>query len=162
MQKYIENVMNYWQYKVFAGLWASLWSDELPILFLMFVALELLDIYSRWMALTYDWFKKTYPRTPCGLWRCMTWMWQARKWRWIKSTGLREGFCDKMLTYLLLLLVATLVDGAMHVGHMPRVLLSIVVTVLATTEGLSIMENLSECGVKTISVIKEKFVKKLG
>lgn len=163
MQKYAVELLNYWEYKVLAGLWATFYSDDLPILFLLFVALEMLDIFTRWLALSRQCFLAIYPQTPCNLYRALVFMWQARRWRFIRSTGLRDGFCDKMLIYLILLLLAATVDGALTIVHIPgRVLLTIVTTVLATTEGLSILENLSECGVPVIKQIKDKFQKKLG
>ena len=163
MFKHLQNIGQYIQYKILAGAWAVFWTDDLPRLFLLFVGLELMDIFTRWIALSFDWFKKTYPQTPCNLWTAVCWMWQARKWRWIKSTGLRDGFCDKMLTYLLLLLMAALVDGALLIVHIPaRVLLTIVTVVLATTEGLSIIENLGECGVAVVGEIKRRFVEKIN
>lgn len=163
MQKYIMELLNYWQYKVLAGLWASIYSDDLPVLFLLFLGLEFLDIFTRWLALSRQCHMAIFPQSPCNLYKALTFLWQARKWRYIRSTGLRDGFCDKMLTYLLLLFLAATVDGALTIVHIPgRVLLTIVVTVLATTEGLSILENLSECGVPVIKQIKDKFVKKIG
>lgn len=163
MQKYIMELLNYWQYKVLAGLWASIYSDDLPVLFLLFIGLECLDIFTRWLALSRQCHKALYPQSPCNLYQSLMFLWQARKWRYIRSTGLRDGFCDKMLTYLLLLFLSATVDGALTIVHIPgRVLLTIVVTVLATTEGLSILENLSECGVPVIKQIKDKFVKKIG
>ena len=88
-------------------------------------------------------------------------MWQARKWRWIKSTGLRDGFCDKMLVYLILLLVAALVDGALIIGHVPPVMRMVTTTVLATTEALSICENLGEAGVSVVKEIQKKLKEKI-
>ena len=164
MEKYIQyvhNVGEYWQYKVVAGLWAAFWSDELPILFLLFVGLELMDIFTRWLALTADWYKKTYPQSRGNLYIYLTWMWQARKWKWIKSDGLREGFCNKCMVYLVLLLLAGTVDAALSISHVPRVMLSIVTTVLASTEALSICENLSECNVTVIKQIRDKFKDKI-
>lgn len=161
MQKYITECLNYWEYKILAGLWAAVYTDELPILFLMFVGLEMMDIFTRWLALSYACHKAMYPQTPCNLWQSFKFLWQARKWRWIRSTGLRDGFCDKMLIYLILLLLAATVDGALAIGHMPRVLLTIVVTVLATTEALSVLENLSECDVPVIKQIASLFKKKV-
>ena len=156
MQKYITQILDYWYYKVLLGLWASFWSEDLPILFLLFIGLEVADVLTRWLALTYDWFKKTYPQSPCNPFICLRWMWQARCWRWIKSDGLRDGFCNKMLVYMILIFVAASVDAALKIAHMPVMLLAIVTTTLTVTEALSIFENLSECGVGIIKTISEK------
>ena len=160
MTKYLNELLNYWQYKVIAGLWTVIFQDELPVLFLLFIFLEVLDIFSRWLALSRKCWTDLYPQTPCSTWKAFCWLWQSRKWRYIKSTGLRDGFCDKMLVYLILLLLSATVDGALALAHVPRALLSIVTTVLVTTEALSVMENLSEAGVEVITTIKDKFTEK--
>lgn len=159
MLKYAHELFNYWQYKIIAGLFASVFTDNFFKLLLLFIALECFDIFSRWLALSYHCFRAIYPQTPCGLWRALKFMWQARKWRFIRSTGLRDGFCDKMLLYLLLLLVGAFVDTAYSFVNTPRVCSSVIVTILASTEALSILENLSECNdiIKKIKLqVKEK------
>lgn len=161
MWKYVKGIEDYFIYKVLAGIWASFWSDELPQLFLIFVFLEIMDIFTRWLALTADWYKKVYPQSEGNLYIYLKWMWQARKWRWIKSTGLRDGFCDKMLVYLILLLVAALVDGALIIGHVPPVMRMVTTMVLATTEALSICENLGEAGVSVVKEIEKKIKEKV-
>ena len=161
MHKYLTAIADYWEGKVLAGLFAAVFSDDLLILLCIFVALECMDIFTRWLSLSRQCFLAIYQNVPCSLWRAFTFIWQARKWRFIKSAGLRDGFCDKMLIYLTLLLLAALVDGALYIAHSPRVLLTITVTVLAATEALSILENLSETGVGVVAKIKDKFMKKV-
>lgn len=156
MYKCWQAITQYWQEKVFFGLWTAFYSDDLPVLILLFALLQLLDLFTRWLALTVDWHKKVYPESPCDLLTAVRWMWQARKWRWIKSSGVKAG-CNKMFTYLLLILLAATVDAALAVAHTPRLLLSVVVVVLATTEALSVMENLSDAGVEVVTVIMKKF-----
>lgn len=163
MQKHFIELLHYGQYKILAGVWASFYSDDLLILLFLFVGLECMDIFTRWLALSMAWFKATYPQSKCNLWIALKWMWQARKWRWIRSTGLRDGFCDKMMVYLILLALAGFVDGALSVVHIPgRILLTATVTVLSVTEACSIMENLAECNVTVIAQIKDKFLSKIG
>ena len=163
MLKHLQSIGQYIQYKILAGAWAVFWTDDLPRLFFLFLLLEFLDIFTRWLALSVQCFKALYPQTPCNLWRAFCFLPTARRWRFIRSTGLRDGFCDKMLTYLVLLLVAALVDGALLIVHIPaRVLLTIVTVVLATTEGLSIIENLGECGVAVVGEIKKRFIEKMN
>ena len=161
MSKHVEELAQYWQYKILAGVWSALYSDDVVILFLLLVGLQLIDIFTRWLAQSYHCFKAIYPQTPCNLYRAWTFMWQARRWRYIRSTGLRDGFCDKMITYLLLLLLAITADAALEIGKLPRVLISTVSGVLVLTETLSVLENLSECGVQAIGQIKDKITGKL-
>lgn len=160
MLKYINNLFEYWQYKIIAGLIASIFSDNFFKLLTILILLNVLDIFSRFLSNSYSCYKSIYPNSPCGLWKAFTFMWQARKWRYIRSTGLRDGFCDKMMLYLILLLVGAFVDTAYALGNTPRIMSSIIVMVLASTEALSILENLSECN-EIIKQIKDKFKHKL-
>lgn len=162
MQKYLMEVLNHIQYKILAGLFASIYSDELILLLMIFVMLEFLDIFSRWLCLSKKCFDDCYKNVPAGLYKYLKFIPQARRLRYIKSTGLRDGFCDKMIIYLLLLLLSALVDGAFSIVHIPgKMLLTTVTTVLSVTEALSILENLNECGVSVIVDIKNKFLKKV-
>ena len=161
MHKYMTEIWNYLQYKILLGLIATIFSDDFFRLLTVFIILECLDIFTRWLAQSRKCFKAIYPQTECNLWRAFTFMWEARKWRYIRSTGLRDGFCSKMLLYLLLLLTASCVDAALKIGNAPKVLTTIVVIVLSSTEALSIMENLAECKVEAITAIKDRFKDKL-
>lgn len=160
MLKYVHSLFEYWQYKIIAGLIASIFSDKFFKLLTILILLNVLDIFSRFLSNSYNCYKSIYPNSPCGLWKAFTFVWQARKWRFIRSTGLRDGFCDKMMLYLILLLVGAFVDTAYALGNTPRIMSSIIVMVLASTEALSILENLGECN-EIIKQIKDKFKHKL-
>lgn len=160
MHKYMVEVGNYLQYKIIFGLVASIFTDDFFKLLFIFMLLEFLDIFTRWLAQSKKCYRAIYPDSPCNLLTCVGFLWQARKWRYIRSTGMRNG-CDKMLLYLILLLTSSLVDAALKIGNAPRVLTTIVVVVLASTEALSIMENLSECGVGIVATIRTKFEEKI-
>ena len=160
MGKYFDSILSYFEYKLPLAIWAAVWTDNYAILFVLFIALECLDIATRWLALSYQCHKDMYPQTPCSLWTAFKFMWQARKWRYIKSDGLRDGFCDKTLLYLLLLALAGVVDAVLNIAHAPRVLTSVIATVLATTEALSILENMADCNVAIVKTIREEVKKK--
>lgn len=161
MHKYMVELGHYIQYKIIFGLVASIFTDDFFKLLFIFMLLEFLDIFTRWLAQSKKCYRAIYPQSPCNLWTCFCFLWQARKWRFIRSTGLRDGFCDKMLLYLILLLTSSLVDTALQIGHTPKVLTTIVTVVLSSTEALSIMENLSESGVTLVGQIKDKFKEKI-
>ena len=160
MDKYLEGVFEFWQYKIFAGVITSVFTPSFFQLLLIFAILEVLDILTRWTALSYQCHKAIYPQSPCGIGTAILFWNQARKWRYIRSTGLREGV-DKILLYLLVLLTGAIVDAAFSIGHAPQILSSITVVVLASTEGMSILENLSECNA-TVLTIKKQFLKRAG
>ena len=142
--KYIHNLLDYWQYKIVAGLIASIFSDSFFKLISVFVLLEILDILTRWICQSKACWDALYPNSKAGIWKYIKFMWQARKWRFIQSDKLRSG-SDKLLIYLLLIFTSSLVDTALTVGNAKVfTFTSLIVGFLATTEGLSIIENISE------------------
>lgn len=161
IHKYIAQAGDYLQYKIIAGLIAVIFNEAFFKLLCIFIALELLDIYTAWLARSCNLWKSTYPNTKGGLWKYTKRLWHAHKWRWIDSGRLRDGFTDKMLAYLLLLLTGAFADAAFSIAHAPRLLSSIIVVVLGSTEALSIMENLALCDVAIVSTIAKKFKKAL-
>lgn len=162
MLKYLTETLHYWQYKIIAGIVTAIFTEDFAKLILVFALLEMLDVFSRLLNLSMQCFRDIYPQTPCTITRGIGFMWQARKWRYINSYGMRTGV-DKMLLYLLLLLTGAVVDVVFAIAHTPiqRPLSSVICVVLASTEALSILENLAGCS-PLIGSIKEKFSKKLG
>lgn len=162
MYKYLTETFNYWQHKILAGLVVAIFTEDFAKLLIVFALLELLDIFSKLLNLSMKCFRDIYPNTPCTITRGIGFMWQARKWRYINSFGMRTGV-DKMLTYLLLLLTGAIVDVAFSIAHTPisHPLSSVVCVVLASTEALSILENLTECS-PIIGNIRDKFKLKIG
>lgn len=144
MTKYLTETLQYWQYKIVAGVIATVLTDSFGKLIFIFACLEVLDILTRWLAQSKACYRAIYPNMPATMTTYIGWLWQARKWRFIKSDGLRSG-ADKILTYLLLLLTAALADTAFQIGGVKIfTMTTIVVMFLATTEALSIIENISE------------------
>ena len=163
MQKHLLEVMEFWRLKVFAGLLAMVFNENFFMLLTIFLLLSALDCYTRWCANSASLWKHMYPQTPAGLWTYTKRIYHTWKWRWISSAGLRQGFADKYLVYLLLLLASSLVDAALVISkaHVTNVS-SIVVMFLSLTEFISICENLSECGVGIVGKIKTVIQKRLG
>jgi phage-related holin len=70
-----------------------------------------------------------------------------------------------MLTYLLLILSATIVDSALKIAGADKVMFctATITSFCALTEMLSILENASEVSnINVIKIMKEKISKKLG
>lgn len=158
MQKYLAETLQYWQIKIVAGIATAVFTESFFQLLVIFALLELLDTATRWLALSMQCYKAIYPQSKCTITTGIGFIWQARKWRYINSLGMRTGV-DKVLMYLLLLLTGAVTDYAFSLVHTPRLLSSVIVVFLASTEALSILENLSQCN-GTIQKIKERFQEK--
>lgn len=143
-------ITDYWPLKLFWGLlvWiaAHFFALKLHIIF-AFAFLEGLDCFSRWLALSHQHILEHHPDQIPTVYDCLAGIKAARKAGLIQSDKMRKAFYSKMITYLLLIIVATLGDLAIHAAGSPEILLTIVVTYLAVTELLSVLENLDEAGV---------------
>lgn len=162
MQKYFWETIQHWQYKVMAGIFAAVFTQEFWTLLFVFAMLELMDIFSRLLSQSFKCWRALYPQTPCSILRAIGFMWQARKWRFINSFGMRGGV-DKLLMYVLLLLTGAMADVAFSIAKTPlqKPLTSVICVVLASTEALSILENFAECGQNNVvGKIRDMFKKK--
>ena len=164
MTKYLHEVVNFWEYKIFGAVFASVFTEDFFKLMVIFCFLEILDTVTRMIAESKHCYDAIYQGFPHTIWTYLKYMLTARKWRFIQTDKLRSG-ADKLLTYLLLILSATVVDSALKIAGADRVLLctGIVVGFLSITEMLSIVENVSEfSNNNVVKLIKDKISKKLG
>lgn len=133
-----------------SALGASLW--DLATIFAVFIFLSVIDIITRLMACSCALWKATYgeefTQKYGNAYQFLLWIPNAHGWRYVNSMALRTGAVSKLLTYMLLLLCAKACDTILPVSFM----LSLIVSLLACTEMLSVCENLSE---SNISVAKE-------
>lgn len=116
-------------------------------LLFIFLVLEVMDVLTRWIALSAGLWKDMYPQTPGSVWQYFKFIRQAHRWRYIKSEVMRNHFISKIGTYCIILLFTALCDVAMMIAKGPAFLLPVITAVLSCTELLSCLENLNECGV---------------
>lgn len=137
---------------------------DMGTIFAMFVCLIVVDIITRCMAMSALLWRNTYGpeivKRRGNLLNYIKWTWQAHKWRYIDSSALRDGFWSKVITYFILLVVATCGDQILRISHLPPFVLIIFCGILVCTEILSILENLGECGVSSVRDIKSLIQKR--
>ena len=121
----------------------------------IFVVLAILDIVTPCMAQAAHLWRDMYPQTSGNVWRYTKFVWQASRWRYIKSEIMRDRFKSKFITYCLILMATSFCDVAMALAGSPKVFLSVVTAVLCFTEMLSVLENLAECGVGVASELMQ-------
>ncbi len=130
-------------------------------LVVIFFVLEVLDVFTRWIALSAKLWKDMYPQTKGTVWQYIKFCWQAHRWRYIKSEAMRNQFISKISTYCIILLFASLCDVAMMIAKFPLAFLLPAITgILCCTELLSCLENLAEAGVdvakELIDIVKKR------
>lgn len=137
---------------------------DLGTIFALFIVLIVVDIFSRCMAMSALLWKNMYGENIVkkrgNLLNYIKWIWNAHEWRYIDSSALRDGFWSKVITYFILLVVATCGDQILRVSHIPPFVLIIFCGILVCTEILSILENLGECGVSSVRDIKSLIQKR--
>lgn len=118
------------------------------VLFAMFGAVVFLDLFSRWLALSHQ-YLATH-KQEATLVDCLYGIPSAHKAGLISSYVMRKTFFSKMITYLLLIIGASIVDYMIKGSGGGVMAVSLVITYLSMTELLSIVENLDEAGVSAM------------
>ena len=122
-------------------------------LFSIFAILVMLDLFTRWIAISY---KRLYEAgLPDDLCSSVRGIPEAHREGLISSCVMRRQFWSKMLTYLLLVLAAVLVDNGLMLLGRSAMATTLVVTYLSMTELLSMVENLDEAGVSALHQLAE-------
>lgn len=118
------------------------------VLFAMFGAVVFLDLFSRWLALSHQYL--VTHKQEATLIDCFWGIKKAHKAGLISSYVMRKTFFSKMVTYLLLIIGASIVDYMIKDSGGGVMAVSLVITYLSMTELLSIVENLDEAGVSAM------------
>ena len=155
---HLKNILVHFGEKVILGGLAALLTDDLALLFFLFVVVELLDIFTRVIAESSKLYQERKKKEGT-VWDYIKYIPTAHRARRIKSERMRSGFCGKMVTYCIVLLLAASVDAALAIAHAPKMIMTASVTVLGLTEALSVLENLTEAGVGVVADIKDKILK---
>ena len=108
------------------------------LLLLLFIILIVVDIFTRCMAMSallwHNMYGEEIVKKRGNLLNYIKWTWQAHKWRYIDSSALRDGFWRKVITYFILLVVATCGDQILRVSHIPPFVLLVFCGILTCTE----------------------------
>lgn len=118
------------------------------VLFAMFGTVVFLDLFSRWLALSHQYL--VTHKQEATLIDCFWGIKKAHKAGLISSYVMRKTFFSKMMTYLLLIIGASIVDYMIKGSGGSVMAVSLVITYLSMTELLSIVENLDEAGVSAM------------
>lgn len=126
-------------------------------LFTTFSLLVVLDLFAKFIALSYEMIKTQGTESP-SLLESIKAIPEAHRQRIINSHEMKTQFSGKVIVYIIAVMAAGIVDFI--VGHAN--FSQIVIAYLASTELLSIIENLDDAGVSAVhelvGLIKRKRV----
>lgn len=125
------------------------------MLFTAFVALVAIDLFAKFIALSYEMLKAQGVENPSFI-ESIKSIPEAHRQRIINSHEMKTQFLGKILMYIFAVITAGLADfmiGHVNFGQM-------VIAYLASTELLSVIENLDDAGVSAlhglVSLVKRK------
>lgn len=129
-------------------------------LLLAFVALVVIDLVTKWMALSKEYMTKKKRRKNTTLWQCIVNIPAARKAGYIKSEAMKHRFIGKIIVYLLVVFAGALADHIMQTMDKPTWAVLLLVGYLSITELISILENLQDAGVEEAGQLHDILEKK--
>ena len=133
-----------WPYKMLMGILFITLSKHV-MLFTAFAAAVAIDLFAKFIALSYHWLVENKVENP-SLLDAIRGIPAAHRARVINSHEMKTQFAGKIAVYMILITAGGLVDYM--VGHSNFA--QIVIAYLASTELLSIVENLDDAGVSAV------------
>ena len=137
---------------------------DIGTLLMLFCGLEFLDLFTKWISLSHDYWVNTYGKEftlkyGC-LWSYVKWLPECRRFKYINSSAMKNQFASKMITYAILIFACCLADSSIKkVGGVPFIGV-IGISMISLTESLSIVENLSSANIGIADSIKTLLQKK--
>lgn len=146
-----------WPLKLLGGVVLISLSKHLT-LFTAFTLVVALDLFAKFIALSYQMLKAEGVETP-SLVDSIKAIPAAHKARIINSHEMKTQFAGKIIVYILLVMAGGLADILIG-GHVNFA--QMVVAYLASTEVLSIIENLDDAGVSAVHGLATLIRRKMG
>ncbi len=129
-------------------------------LLLAFVGLVIIDLVTKWLALSRQYLVKRRRKKETTLWECFVNIRKARRAGYIKSEPMKHRFLGKVLVYFFVVFAGGLADYIMVVMDKPTWAVLLLVGYLSITELISIVENLQDAGVEEAEKLHDILEKK--
>ncbi len=129
-------------------------------LLLAFVGLIIIDLVTKWIALSKEYLTKRKRKKNVTLWQCVVNIPAARSAGYIKSEAMKHRFLGKIIVYLLVVFAGALADNIMMTMGKPQWAVVLLVGYLSVTELISILENLQDAGVEEAGQLHDIIEKK--
>lgn len=163
IQKAIDSLVDHLPAKIVGSVVISSLAD-IGSLLMLFCGLEFLDLLTKWISLSHDYWVNTYGKEftqkyGC-LWSYIKWLPECRRFKYINSSAMKNQFTSKMLTYTILILTTCWADMCIKKVGGVAFISTIGISMISLTESLSIVENLSSANIGMADSIKTLLQKK--
>ena len=137
---------------------------DIGSLLAIFCGMEFLDLFSKWVAISHDYWVKTYGKELTDKHGCLLvyikWIPECRRFKFINSSVMKNQFTSKMLTYTILILTCALADSSVKKVGGVAFISTIGISMISLTEALSIVENLASANIGIADSLKTLLQKK--
>jgi phage-related holin len=150
----LEKMGDIFNFKVIAGAVLGLVTHKYSILLVGFGVLLYIDILTKWIAISYAYLVEQGNEAP-AFFDAVKGINSARKARRINSEEMRKRGVSKLFVYSICILMAAICDLMSLENNLSPQIVQVVSGYLAMGEALSIIENLSDAGVKSMGRLSE-------
>ena len=163
IQKALESLADHLPAKLVGSVVISSLAD-IGTLLMLFCGLEFLDLFSKWISLSHEYWVRTYGKEFTDkhgcLWLYIKWLTECRRFGYINSSAMKNQFTSKMLTYTILILTCAWADLTIKKVGGVAFISVIGISMISLTEALSIVENLASANIGVADSIKTLLQKK--
>lgn len=163
IQKAITSLTDHLPAKIVGSVVISSLTD-IGSLLMLFCGLEFLDLFTKWISLSHDYWVRTYGKEFTDkhgcLWSYIKWLPECRRFKYINSNTMKNQFTSKMLTYTILILTTCWADLTIKKVGGVAFISVIGISMISLTEALSIVENLASANIGIADSIKGILQKK--
>ena len=161
MMQVFQKLQEAWILKVCLSCAVTVAIHEHAQIFVAFVALVFADLFSKWLSLSRQRLVDRGEQSP-NLWQEFCGIRAARRDGYIRSDAMRTRFVHKILSYVVVVASAVVLDFMLTHSHAPAFATTVVIGYLAITEFISILENMQESGVEEAGVLVDLIRKRSG
>lgn len=130
-------------------------------LFCGFIVLVVFDLFTKWISLSEQALEDSKSED-LSLLNAILNIKRARKLGYIKSDAMKTRFLSKILVYLLAVFAGAVVDIMLAKTGSPTLFVKLIISYLASSELLSVLENLEDSGVTICKKLRELIKRKTG
>ena len=149
-------ILEFFSLKMLLGAILAILLQKHVILFFSFTVLVFIDCFSRWMAISHDYLQNSRGIAEPTVIDDIKGIKAARSAGKIDSSTMKQRGLGKIIVYVICAIVAAVGDVMMHFSNNPSWMVSLVIGYMVVTEALSIVENLSDAGVKSLDKLLSK------
>lgn len=148
VEKTWHSLISGWLFKTILSLAIATVTSVHGSALIAFVALVFVDLFTRWMALTYKFLEECKKISDANLWDCIVNIPRAMDAGYINSDAMKHRFLGKIFVYVFFTIMAVSADGMLKAAGEIPLILKVVWVYLAATEAISVLENLRDSGVE--------------